>query len=116
MFTESRSSKMTGVAWLAVLLALVVGIGIGAALDRFAFSRALNLSDTGITIFEQSGPLEGHRAREVHFPLPYASPPNVDLKTTSGLYVIVETTANALSGATTAFRFKDRVEPGMPKV
>jgi hypothetical protein len=78
---------------LAILLALVVGIGLGVALDRFVLNRATNPADVGPAVFEQTGALVGHKQGEVHFPLPYALPPHVELKTTGGWYVIVETTA-----------------------
>ncbi len=97
MSTEIQPSKMTRVSWSVVFLALVVGIGIGVAIDRYALQRAANSSGSELKIFEQTGPLVGHGKGEVRFPLPYAQPPNVELKTIGGLYVVVDVTANGFT-------------------
>jgi len=83
---------------------LVVGVGIGVALDRFVLPRAAlpdKAANTGLEIFEQSGPFDGSGGQgETNFPIPYASPPNVKLDYVGRIIAVVEV-------KTTGFKWKD---------
>jgi len=101
MSTDQPVSKMVRLPWWAVLLALVVGIGFGVAIDRFALPHA---ADPDSELFEQIGSIESGAQGQVQFPFPYALPPNVELDCVLGLYVIVETTP-------TGFTWRDTSVP-----
>ncbi|MFO0964239.1 MAG: hypothetical protein U0793_01450 [Gemmataceae bacterium] len=77
---------------------LVVGVGIGVALDRFVLPRSANPE---MEIFEQGGPFDGAGGQgETNFPIPYAYPPNVKLDYTGRTIAVVEV-------KTTGFKWKD---------
>ena len=99
MSTESPQSKPSPLRWLHVLLALLIGVGIGVPVGHFAFPRAADPSVPELQLFEQTGSFESGAAGEVHFPSPYAYPPNVELKWRIGPIKVVETTPTGFKWA-----------------
>ena len=101
MSDESGSpvTKKRQFHWLDSLLALVVGIGIGVAIDRFALPLAPSKAES--EIFEQTGPFSAVGGEgETNFPFPYATPPNVELNYTGRSVKVVEI-------KTTGFKWQD---------